>query len=256
MSNSPAFQYYPADLISDPEVMLWDMEQIGAYWQMITYLWLNEGKMDATLPNFYESLRKLFRKKTEKTAKSLWKKIEKKFVRNDGFITHKRIQKEIQRQAEWRLKSSEGGKKSAEKRKKDSKGGSIMVENNTQPKGNTLNLSSLNIKDITTIENNVKTKEEYTPITSGSSAMNRVFKKPTADEVSAYGREIGFEIDGEHFCSYYESKGWMIGKSRMRNWKAAVRTWKKRQGEFKGKIVKPKLKEFEYTKAGTVEVVE
>ena len=62
MSNTPAFQYYPADLISDPEVMFWDMEHLGAYWQMVTFLWLNEGIFEFTL----ENLRKIFRKKQKR----------------------------------------------------------------------------------------------------------------------------------------------------------------------------------------------
>ena len=136
--NTPAFQYYPADLISDPEVMFWDMEEVGCYWQLVTYLWLNGGNFEFNL----ENLRKLFRKKTQKTTEKLWKKIEKKFVCENGIVTHKRITKEIQRQAEWRLKSSMGGKKSAEKRAKQGKGGCGMVGNNIQPKGNTSTSSS------------------------------------------------------------------------------------------------------------------
>ena len=112
MANSPAFQYYPADLISDPEVMFWDMEMLGAYWQMITFLWLNDGKFEFTL----EKIRKIFRKKTEKTAKRLWKKIEKKFLVEDGIVTHRRVTKEMQRQAEYKLKRSKAGKKGMESR--------------------------------------------------------------------------------------------------------------------------------------------
>lgn len=54
------------------------------------------------------------------------------------------------------------------------------------------------------------------------------FVKPTPDEVTAYGKEIGYQIDGQAFCDFYESKGWMIGKNPMKNWHAAVGTWRKR----------------------------
>ena len=57
------------------------------------------------------------------------------------------------------------------------------------------------------------------------------FRKPTPAEVAAYGRQIGFEIDGEKFVDYYASKGWVVGKSPMKDWRAAVRTWKRGQAE-------------------------
>lgn len=52
------------------------------------------------------------------------------------------------------------------------------------------------------------------------------FVPPTPSEVSEYGKSIGFAIDGVRFCAFYESKGWVVGKSPMKNWKAAVQTWK------------------------------
>lgn len=55
------------------------------------------------------------------------------------------------------------------------------------------------------------------------------FSKPTPGEVEAYGKSIGFAIDGHEFVDFYESKDWMIGKNKMKDWKAAVRTWKSRK---------------------------
>lgn len=56
----------------------------------------------------------------------------------------------------------------------------------------------------------------------------RVFVRPSAEEVTAYGASIGFQIDGAAFCDFYESKGWKVGNTPMRSWQAAVRTWKRR----------------------------
>lgn len=55
------------------------------------------------------------------------------------------------------------------------------------------------------------------------------FQKPTAEEVTNYARKIGFILDGNQFCDFYESKGWMVGKSPMKVWQAAVRTWKAKE---------------------------
>lgn len=52
------------------------------------------------------------------------------------------------------------------------------------------------------------------------------FEKPTAQLVSSYAESIGFKLDGQQFCDFYESKGWLIGRSPMKSWQAAVRTWK------------------------------
>lgn len=56
----------------------------------------------------------------------------------------------------------------------------------------------------------------------------RVFKKPTYDEVSAYCQERQNSIDPQQFIDHYESNGWKVGKNPMKDWRAAVRTWEKR----------------------------
>lgn len=53
------------------------------------------------------------------------------------------------------------------------------------------------------------------------------FKKPTVREIFAYCQERANKIDPERFFDHYESNGWMVGKTAMKNWKAAVRTWEK-----------------------------
>lgn len=53
------------------------------------------------------------------------------------------------------------------------------------------------------------------------------FTPPSVDEVREYCLKEGYGIDPERFVDFYESKGWMIGKNKMKSWKAAVRTWVK-----------------------------
>ena len=47
------------------------------------------------------------------------------------------------------------------------------------------------------------------------------------DDVRAYCTERGNSVDPQSFVDFYESKGWMIGKNKMKDWKAAVRTWER-----------------------------
>ena len=54
------------------------------------------------------------------------------------------------------------------------------------------------------------------------------FVKPTLDELNAYALEIDYNLNAEAFLDYYDANGWKIGgKSPMKNWKAAVRQWKR-----------------------------
>ena len=53
------------------------------------------------------------------------------------------------------------------------------------------------------------------------------FVKPEPQEVTDYARSIGFELDGEHFVAYYQTRGWKVGKDLMVDWKSAVVTWKR-----------------------------
>lgn len=53
------------------------------------------------------------------------------------------------------------------------------------------------------------------------------FAPPTLEEVKAYCKERGNKVDAERFIDFYESKGWMVGKNKMKSWQAAVRTWER-----------------------------
>ncbi len=60
-----------------------------------------------------------------------------------------------------------------------------------------------------------------------SKTRTKRFTPPTLEEVKAYCLERRNGIDPQRFISSYESKGWMVGKSPMKDWKAAVRTWER-----------------------------
>ena len=53
------------------------------------------------------------------------------------------------------------------------------------------------------------------------------FTPPTTEEVKAYCEERKNKVDAQRFVDFYTTKGWMVGKSKMKDWKAAVRTWEK-----------------------------
>lgn len=57
------------------------------------------------------------------------------------------------------------------------------------------------------------------------------FKPPSPDEVRAYCARMGYGIDPDMFINFYESKGWMVGNNKMRDWQAACRTWARRHSD-------------------------
>ena len=69
-----------------------------------------------------------------------------------------------------------------------------------------------------------KEEEEY--------KEKKSFKKPTLEEVKQYCFERNNGIDAEKFIDSNEAKGWMIGKNKMKDWKAAIRTWERNQKEW------------------------
>ena len=55
----------------------------------------------------------------------------------------------------------------------------------------------------------------------------RKFTPPSVEEVAKYCRERNNGIDAQRFVDYYEARDWMLGKTKMKEWKAAVRTWER-----------------------------
>ena len=58
-------------------------------------------------------------------------------------------------------------------------------------------------------------------------------RRPTVEEVASYCRERGNRVDAERFVDFYASKGWKVGNQPMKDWKACVRTWEKREDKPK-----------------------
>lgn len=63
------------------------------------------------------------------------------------------------------------------------------------------------------------------------------FIKPTIEDIRLYCKERNNNIDAEYFYNHYESNGWMVGKTKMKDWKACIRKWERNE------ISKPKPKE-------------
>ena len=77
------------------------------------------------------------------------------------------------------------------------------------------------------IEKNIK--KEKANVEVKTSTLTKKFIPPTVEEVREYCNERNNNVNPQAFIDFYESKGWMIGKNKMKNWKAAVRTWERKE---------------------------
>ena len=89
-----------------------------------------------------------------------------------------------------------------------------------------------NVPDNVQQELRVKSKElrvKSTQQDKESKAKRKRFAPPTLDEVAEYCNERHNSISPAAFIDYYEARGWKYGTGRpMADWKAAVRTWERR----------------------------
>ena len=55
-----------------------------------------------------------------------------------------------------------------------------------------------------------------------------VFQRPSAAEVQAFVSAEGLKVDAATFVDFYDSHGWCVGRTAIKNWKATVRLWHRR----------------------------
>ena len=83
-----------------------------------------------------------------------------------------------------------------------------------------------------------KVKENITSINNTSmnikeNIKRKVFKKPTLEELKEYCISASLSVDYQYFYDYYESNGWKVGKNLMKDWKATLRNWNRRNNQNK-----------------------
>ena len=89
--------------------------------------------------------------------------------------------------------------------------------------------------DKSSIDKNKDIKEKDFTNVKSTKKKTPNFVPPDLEAVTSYCMERGNGIDPQTFIDFYESKGWMIGKNKMKDWKAAVRTWERSGRNNQGK---------------------
>jgi uncharacterized protein YdaU (DUF1376 family) len=103
--KSPAFQFYPKDFLSDANVLAMSLTELGAYWKLTCICW-NEG----SLPADVKSLARLLGIPAGHASR-LWQAIAPCFKERDGRLTHPRLEGERKKQAEFRQRQADNGRK-------------------------------------------------------------------------------------------------------------------------------------------------
>lgn len=130
-----------------------------------------------------------------------------KELKNKGYIEVQLVYKNGTKQIEKRVITTRGY------RRKQLGG---IGENNYTPIGE--NAEDNNTTIINTINNKRDSK--------GKAAR---FTPPAREEVQAYIVENNFNVDAERFIDYYTANGWQVGKNKMKDWRATVRNWHRRE---------------------------
>jgi len=97
---------------------------------------------------------------------------------------------------------------------------------------NPINDDNNTISEDVNVSNNPQSKVKKSKVKKSKvkeSKVNNIFIPPTLEEVVAYCQERNNGVDPQKWYDFYSAKGWMIGKNKMRDWKAAVRTWERGQ---------------------------
>lgn len=74
-----------------------------------------------------------------------------------------------------------------------------------------------------------KPKEKAAEVTQPKVAARPRFQKPSIEELKDYIGQGKYNVDAEMFFDYYEANGWRAGKNPMKDWKATVRNWHRRE---------------------------
>lgn len=87
---------------------------------------------------------------------------------------------------------------------------------------------SIELRDKSIDSKDIEIKDKKT-----MSVNSTQFIPPTLEEVEAYCIERNNGVNPNNFIDFYESKGWMVGKNKMKDWKASVRTWEPKKEKDK-----------------------
>lgn len=205
--NQPSLQFYPQDFLGG--VMLLDEEAVGVYIKLLCALWI----VDNRLPFDFKKLARASNT-PPKTLERVWPEIQDKFEVASNVLSHPRFTRDLAILAKRRASGSLGGRAKEQARQsseQDSKQGSESSSKSLANEKQSLS------KVMKTEERRMKNENS-----------NLTFIPPTPKDVAMYAIEKSLTIDPDAFVDFYTSKGWKVGSTKMKDWKACARNWSRR----------------------------
>lgn len=178
------------------------MEGLGVYWCIVEMLYENDGKMMRT-----ECERIAYELRTHSDCINSVIYEHELFHWDDLYFWSNSVLNRLKTITE----KSDKARQSATKRWENANAMRTQCEGNAI-KEKESKVNKINIGDELPTEEPTTKRVKFTP--------------PTADEVKAYMQEQAMDDLSDKFVNFYAAKGWQIGKNKMKDWKAAVRTWK------------------------------
>lgn len=108
-----------------------------------------------------------------------------------------------------------------------------------------VNVTDCHATDIDKEKDKEIDKEIYGDADAPVPKKSTKFIPPTVEEVAAYCRERDNKVDASRFVDFYTTKGWMVGKNKMKDWKSAVRTWERNSSGYQ-KPATPQINRNDY----------
>jgi hypothetical protein len=205
MAKDPAVLFYTADFLLGTE--FFTDEETGQYIKLLCM-----QHQVGHLPETYVLSR----------VKSNNSPVLKKFLKDkNGMYYQQRMEEEVQK----RLSYSESRRNNRLKGKEGREYIEDVISHMSE------DMSDHMVNENENVNNNEKKEEERLLREEKKLGIKLTksvsFKKPTIEEVREYCQERKNSVDVSKWYDFYESKGWMIGKNHMKDWKAAIRTWER-----------------------------
>jgi len=217
VTKSPAYQWYPKDILASARVQEMSLAEEGAYRRLLDYCWLN-----GSVPSDERRCARLIGKgATPEMAKYILEMFIPHPTDPDKKI-HDRLESE-------RIKQESNSKvrKLAAEARWDKQGKSADV------RGKQAMSESVTISDANEYANALQ-MQSLSTATPVKKRNTKVFQKPTRSEIEAYFLERKSTLEEAHdFEDHYDSNGWKVGRNKMADWKASARNWLK--NDFKPK---------------------
>ena len=228
MAALPYIQLYVADYLADT-AHLTTIEH-GAYLLLIFNYWQKgnsfKAKDERTLNKRLATVARMNEQEWENAKETL----SEYFEINENEWVHSRIERDLEQVNSKSTKASAAGKLSAQKRANskatDNKEESNERSTNAQRTFNHTDTDTDTDTDTNTDKSkSIRDKSRQDKI---EKTKREIFKIPELQEVCRLVADENLNLDAAAFINFYESKGWVIGKSKMKDWKAAARGWSSR----------------------------